>query len=86
MKRKFSKKDILKYLGEVNKKLEERGKFGEIMICGGAVMTLVYKARNSTNAIKNLTSSEYMKFSNQREKTNFFTGGIFSSTKLYLNS
>ena len=51
MKRKFNKKDMLKYLGEVNKKLEERGTFGEIMICGGAVMTLIYEARNSTQDI-----------------------------------
>jgi len=103
MKRKFSKKDIIKYLEEVNKKLEQRGKFGEIMLCGGAVLTLIYEARNSTYDIdavfkpkedmkeiideitrennldsqwlnsdvsmfteefKNLTSSEYLKFSN----------------------
>ena len=48
MKRKFNKKDIIKYLGEINKKLEQRGKFGEIMLCGGAVFTLVYESRNST--------------------------------------
>jgi hypothetical protein len=41
MKRKFSKKDILKYLEEVNKKLAQQGKFGEIMVCGGAAMTMV---------------------------------------------
>ena len=103
MKRKLNKKDILKYLEEINKKLAERGKFGEIMICGGAVMTLIYEARNSTHDIdaifrpredmkeiideitrennlnsqwlnddvamftkefKNLTSSEYKRFSN----------------------
>ena len=102
MKRKFSKKDILKYLEQVNIKLEERGKFGEIMICGGAALTLIYQARDSTRDIdavfspkedlkeiiseisrenkldsqwlnddvgmfaeefKNLTSSEYLKFS-----------------------
>ena len=48
MKRKLTKKDILKYLGIINRKLIKRGKFGEIMICGGAVMTLVYDARGST--------------------------------------
>jgi len=51
MKRKFSKKDIIKYLEEVNKKLEQRNKFGEIMLCGGAVLTLIYEARNSTHDI-----------------------------------
>ena len=51
MKLKFSKKDILKYLEEINKKLEERGKFGEIIICGGAALTLIYDARNSTRDI-----------------------------------
>ena len=51
MKRKFTKKDMLKYLEEVNKKLLERGKFGEIMICGGAALTLVYEARDSTRDI-----------------------------------
>ena len=51
MKRKFSKKDILKYLEEVNKKLEQRGKFGEIILCGGAVFTLIYETRNSTQDI-----------------------------------
>jgi len=48
MKRKFSKNDILKYLKEINKKLSERGKYGEVMLCGGAVLTLMYEARNST--------------------------------------
>jgi len=48
MKQKFSKKDMIKYLEEINKKLIEREKFGEIIICGGAALTLVYEARNST--------------------------------------
>jgi len=39
MKRKLSKKDILKYLGILNTKLAERGKFGEIILCGGAALT-----------------------------------------------
>ena len=103
MKCKFSKKDIIKYLGEINKKLEQRNKFGEIVLCGGAVFTLVYETRNSTQDIdavfnpiedlkeiideithennldshwlnddvsiftrefKNLSSSEYLRFSN----------------------
>jgi len=51
MKKKFSKKDIIKYLGEVNKKLEQRGKFGELVLCGGAVFTLIYETRNSTRDI-----------------------------------
>jgi len=103
MKIKFTKKDMLKYLEKINEKLEQRKIFGEIIICGGAALTLVYEARNSTRDIdaifrpkedlkeiideisrenkldsqwlnddvamfteefKNLTSSEYMKFSN----------------------
>jgi len=51
MKRKFTQKDMIKYLEEINKKLSERGKFGEIMICGGAALTLVYEARDSTRDI-----------------------------------
>ena len=51
MKRKFTQKDMIKYLEEINKKLSERGKFGEIMICGGSALTLVYEARDSTRDI-----------------------------------
>ena len=51
MKRKLTKKDILKYLEVLNTKLAERGKFGEIILCGGAALTLVYSARSSTHDI-----------------------------------
>ena len=103
MKRKLSKEDILKYLEIINSKLAQRGKSGEIIICGGAALTLIYEARLSTHDIdamfqpkedmkeildeimrennlnsqwlnddvtmftkefKNLTSSEYISFSN----------------------
>ena len=42
---------MVKYLEKINEKLEQREKFGEIIICGGAALTLVYEARNSTRDI-----------------------------------
>ncbi|MCL1793952.1 MAG: DUF6036 family nucleotidyltransferase [Oscillospiraceae bacterium] len=51
MKIKFTKRDMLKYLEKINEKLEQREKVGEIILCGGAALTLVYEARNSTRDI-----------------------------------
>jgi hypothetical protein len=47
-KRTFSRNDILGYLEIINEKLAERGLHGNLNICGGAAMTLVYDARDST--------------------------------------
>ena len=47
-KRVLSKADILAYLELLNAKLAEQGLIGEISICGGAAMALVYDARDST--------------------------------------
>lgn len=47
----LSKNDIEKLLIEVNEKLKERGKFGEIIIAGGATLALVFNARNTTKDI-----------------------------------
>ena len=47
----MTKQDIEKYLNEVNKKLAERGKHGEIVMAGGASLTVVYNARNATHDI-----------------------------------
>lgn len=40
----MTKQDIEKYLNEVNKKLAERGKHGEIVMAGGASLTVVYNS------------------------------------------
>lgn len=47
----MTKEDIEKYLNEVNKKLAERGKYGEIIMAGGASLTVIFNARNSTHDI-----------------------------------
>ena len=44
----LTKSDILKYLELINKKLIEQNQHGEISICGGAAMALVYDARDAT--------------------------------------
>lgn len=44
-------KDIEKYLKEINIKLKDSGKTGDIVLAGGAVMALVYGARNATKDI-----------------------------------
>ena len=47
-KRTLTKNDILTYIELINEKLAMQDMFGEINICGGAAMTLVYDAREST--------------------------------------
>ena len=47
-KRTLTKNDILVYLELMNEKLAKKNLIGEISICGGAAMTLVYDARDST--------------------------------------
>lgn len=47
----LSVKEIEKYLKEVNEHLLKINKEGEIILAGGAVMALVYGARNSTKDI-----------------------------------
>lgn len=47
----LTKQEISQYLSEMNDALAERGAMGEIVLCGGAVMTLVYDARPSTKDI-----------------------------------
>jgi len=47
-KRTLSKDDILIYLKLMNDKLAKQNLIGEVSICGGAAMTLVYDARDST--------------------------------------
>lgn len=47
----LTKQEIEKYLGEINKKLSVLNEKGEIIICGGASMALVYNARDSTHDI-----------------------------------
>jgi len=43
--------DIEKYLLEINEYLKKEDRNGEIVLAGGAVMALVYRARNSTQDI-----------------------------------
>lgn len=47
----LSKNDIEKLLLEVDKKLKERRKTGELVIAGGATLALVFDARDSTKDI-----------------------------------
>jgi cellulose synthase/poly-beta-1,6-N-acetylglucosamine synthase-like glycosyltransferase len=48
MSNELTKSDILKYLDLINEKLIEQNQHGEINICGGAAMALVYDARDAT--------------------------------------
>lgn len=47
----ISKSEIEYYLSELNRKMCEQDIKGEIVLCGGAVMTMVYEARQSTKDI-----------------------------------
>ena len=47
----LTKQDMLKYFDEINNRLNERKVHGEIVMAGGAALTLVYDARNSTQDI-----------------------------------
>lgn len=47
----LTKEQIEQYLSEMNDRLAAQGVSGEIVLCGGAVMTLVYNARLSTKDI-----------------------------------
>lgn len=47
----LSKEQIEQYLSEMNDGLAEQGAMGEVVLCGGAVMALVYDARPSTKDI-----------------------------------
>jgi len=47
----LTKDEMLLYLNEINERLASEGKHGEIMLVGGAALTLVFNARNSTRDI-----------------------------------
>ena len=44
----LKKKDMLRYFEEINSHLASKDKYGEIVIAGGAALTLVFNTRNST--------------------------------------
>lgn len=50
----ISKEDIERFLKEINDEMKNRNITGEIVICGGAVMTMVYEARPSTKDVDGL--------------------------------
>ena len=45
------KEEILNYFEEINQHLAEQGKYGEIMVVGGAALTIVFNARYSTQDV-----------------------------------
>lgn len=47
----LTKEEIESYLHEINDHLAARDATGEIVLCGGAVMALVYDARPSTKDV-----------------------------------
>ena len=47
----LSKKDILEYFEELNRRLWQRNIHGELLLAGGAALSLVYNARESTQDI-----------------------------------
>ena len=47
----LTKEQIQQYLAEMDIELASRGLTGEIVLCGGAVMALVYEVRQSTKDI-----------------------------------
>ena len=48
--------DILKYFDIINEKLKRKNKYGKIVIAGGAALSIVYNARQSTHDIDALFS------------------------------
>lgn len=44
----LSRQDILKYFEQINTRLAKENKYGEVLIAGGAALTLVFNARQST--------------------------------------
>lgn len=50
----LTRDDINRYLEEINGEMASREISGEIIICGGAVMSMVYEARTSTKDIDGL--------------------------------
>lgn len=51
MGRELTKAEILEYFEIINERLAAIEKYGEILLVGGAALTLVYNARNSTQDI-----------------------------------
>jgi len=47
----LSKKEIIAHFEEINSRLAMENKYGEILIVGGAALTVVFNARNSTHDI-----------------------------------
>lgn len=47
----LTQKDIESCFNEINKKLSDRGKYGEIVIAGGAALALLFNARKATKDI-----------------------------------
>jgi predicted nucleotidyltransferase len=47
----LTREEISRLLEEISIKLAEQNKYGEIIMCGGASMSLVYNARDSTHDI-----------------------------------
>jgi len=47
----LSKNEILSYFEEINKRLAANNQHGEIVLTGGAALTLVFNARDSTHDI-----------------------------------
>lgn len=41
----LSRQDILKYFEQINTRLAKENKYGEVLIAGGAALTLVFNAR-----------------------------------------
>jgi hypothetical protein len=52
--RELTRQEMLALLSLMNAKLAERNQYGSVMMCGGAVMSLVYGARNATHDIDGL--------------------------------
>jgi len=51
MANELTKEDILRYFDVLNEHLKARGINGEIIMCGGASLSCIYNARNSTHDI-----------------------------------
>jgi len=47
----LTKEEMLVHLDELNQRLEQKGKHGEIILAGGAALTLVFNARDATRDI-----------------------------------
>ena len=74
----LTRKKIEELLGALNEELGRRGVMGEVGICGGAVMCLVFNAREATKDVDAIFR-EYYPRKVIPPKTQYFIEEIFDA-------